>query len=105
MLIHVFRVQQQHHEDTANENEEEGNPAAASTELSILERDLCKQNFQFYDKAKQGYVERFELPMLLTSKLLKRHTHNFFLQLAVTIYLIIESSNSTNFWTIRTLRK
>ena len=27
---------------------------------------MCKQNFTFYDKAKQGYVERFELPMLLT---------------------------------------
>ena len=38
------------------------------TELSLLERDSCKQNFQFYDKAKVGWVERFELPMLLTSK-------------------------------------
>ena len=38
------------------------------TELSILEKDCCKQNFQFYDKAKQGFVERFELPMVLTSK-------------------------------------
>ena len=39
------------------------------TELSILEKDCCKQNFQFYDKAKQGFVERFELPLVLESKL------------------------------------
>ena len=38
------------------------------TELSVIEKDLCKQNFAFYDKAKQGYVELFELPMVLTSK-------------------------------------
>jgi len=38
------------------------------TELSVLEKDCCKQNFQFYDKAKAGFVQRFELPMVLTSK-------------------------------------
>ena len=38
------------------------------TELSVLEKDCCKQNFQFYDKAKAGHVQRFELPMLLQSK-------------------------------------
>jgi hypothetical protein len=27
--------------------------------------ELCKLNFQFYDSKKLGYVERFELPMLL----------------------------------------
>ena len=37
------------------------------TELDVAEKDCCKINFQFYDKNKQGYVERFELPMLLTS--------------------------------------
>ena len=30
-----------------------------------MERDCCKQNFAFYDKGKVGFVERFELPMLL----------------------------------------
>lgn len=40
----------------------------STTELSVTEKDCCKQNFQFYDKAKQGFVERFELPMVLTSK-------------------------------------
>ena len=36
------------------------------TELTKLEVELCKQNFAFYDRQKQGFVERFELPMLLT---------------------------------------
>lgn len=48
------------------------------TELSVLEKDCCKQNFQFYDKAKQGYVERFELPMVLTSKFCVAYLINFF---------------------------
>jgi Ca2+-binding EF-hand superfamily protein len=54
-------------EDTAPDEQasEAGN---SHTELSVLEKDCCKQNFQFYDKAKQGFVERFELPMVLTSK-------------------------------------
>jgi Ca2+-binding EF-hand superfamily protein len=54
-------------DDTAPEDgaSEAGN---SHTELSVLEKDCCKQNFQFYDKAKQGSVERFELPMVLTSK-------------------------------------
>ena len=47
------------------QQEEEGN---THTELSILERDCCKQNFSFYDKQKTGQVERFELPMLLMGK-------------------------------------
>ena len=34
-------------------------------ELGAIEKDCCKQNFQFYDAEKRGYVERFELPMLL----------------------------------------
>ena len=34
-------------------------------ELGALERDVCKANFQFYDTQKRGYVERFELPMVL----------------------------------------
>jgi Ca2+-binding EF-hand superfamily protein len=38
------------------------------TELTKLEVELCRQNFQFYDKQRQGYVERFELPMLLNGK-------------------------------------
>ena len=38
------------------------------TELNGSERECCRQNFQFYDKAKLGYVERFELPMVLNSK-------------------------------------
>jgi len=42
--------------------ESEHEPA---TELTRLEVDLCRQNFQFYDKSKHGSVERFELPMLL----------------------------------------
>lgn len=39
------------------------------TELSKLEIELCKQNFSFYDRNRVGSVERFELPMLLNSKL------------------------------------
>jgi hypothetical protein len=31
------------------------------TELSRLEKLCCKENFQYYDKQKLGYVERFEL--------------------------------------------
>jgi len=38
------------------------------TELSAIEKDCCKQNFIFYDKAKLGYFERFELPNVLSSK-------------------------------------
>lgn len=38
-------------------------------ELSVVERNVCKENFAFYDKARQGFVERFELPMILTGKL------------------------------------
>ena len=38
------------------------------TELSALDKDCCKENFLFYDRAKLGYVERFELPMVLNSK-------------------------------------
>lgn len=55
-------------EDTAPDEEAASEQGASHTELSVLEKDCCKQNFQFYDKAKQGYVERFELPMVLTSK-------------------------------------
>ena len=34
-------------------------------ELGQVEKDCCKQNFAFYDVEKRGFVERFELPMLL----------------------------------------
>ncbi len=40
------------------------------TELTRIEVELCKQNFQFYDKNRQGYVERFELPMILNGMIL-----------------------------------
>lgn len=52
-------------ESNTQVQEEEGQ---SHTELSILERDCCKQNFSFYDKQKAGQVERFELPMLLMGK-------------------------------------
>lgn len=64
--------QQQHQEQNDQESENHESNAA---ELSILERELCKQNFLFYDKQKQGYVERFELPMVLTSKSASSVTH------------------------------
>ena len=35
-------------------------------ELTRVESELCKQDFHLYDKNKNGYVERFELPMMLT---------------------------------------
>ena len=38
-------------------------------ELSNIEKESCKANFAFYDKAKAGFVERFELPMVLSGKL------------------------------------
>jgi len=37
-------------------------------ELSELEIESVKTNFRFYDKAHIGYVERFELPMILEGK-------------------------------------
>ena len=37
-------------------------------ELSNIEKESAKTNFLFYDKAKLGYVERFELPMVLSGK-------------------------------------
>ena len=37
-------------------------------ELSNIEKESCKANFAFYDKAKAGFVERFELPMVLSGK-------------------------------------
>ncbi len=45
----------------------ESEQGSSLTELSAVERDCCKQNFIFYDKQKLGYVERFELPMLLNT--------------------------------------
>ena len=45
----------------------ESEHGSSLTELSSLEIDCCKQNFIFYDKQKLGYVERFELPMLLST--------------------------------------
>ena len=42
---------------------------ASHIELSNIEKESCKANFAFYDKAKVGYVERFELPMVLSGKL------------------------------------
>ena len=41
------------------------------TELTRIDQELCRQNFQFYDKNRVGYVERFELPMLLNGMLVK----------------------------------
>ena len=40
-------------------------------ELTKVEAELCKQDFHLYDKGKQGYVERFELPMMLSGKRLQ----------------------------------
>ena len=37
-------------------------------ELSSVDRECCIQNFKFYDRLKQGYVELYELPMVLSSK-------------------------------------
>ena len=37
--------------------------------MTKVEIELCKSNFQFYDKAKMGYVERFELEMILNGKM------------------------------------
>ena len=34
-------------------------------ELGAVERDCCKQNFLYYDQQNRGFVERFELPMVL----------------------------------------
>jgi hypothetical protein len=66
-LIIYFRPTTNSEETAPDENvSEAGN---THTELSVLEKDCCKQNFQFYDKAKQGFVERFELPLVLESKL------------------------------------
>ena len=49
------------------------------TELTRVEVELCKQNFQYYDKDRKGYVERFELPMLLNGI---HHTQLTYLYLA-----------------------
>lgn len=57
-------MKQQEEEAPADNVEENEN---SLTELDGAEKECCKINFQFYDKQKLGYVERFELPMLLTS--------------------------------------
>ena len=51
------------------EEEKEDNVIDSSShiELSNLEKESAKANFTFYDKEKKGYVERFELPMLLSA--------------------------------------
>ena len=50
----------------ADPEPEEIEPADVNQfELGVVERDCCKQNFAFYDAEKKGFVERFELPMLL----------------------------------------
>jgi hypothetical protein len=38
------------------------------TELSKPEQEYIRMNFGFYDKARKGFIERFELPMILISK-------------------------------------
>ena len=65
-LIVSYRPTAASEETCPDENVSEA--GTTHTELSILEKDCCKQNFQFYDKAKQGFVERFELPLVLESK-------------------------------------
>ena len=54
---------------TIKEEEPEPNMIDCSShiELSNLEKESAKVNFTFYDKEKKGYVERFELPMLLSA--------------------------------------
>lgn len=47
------------------------------TELTNLEKELCKQNFAFYDRNRVGSVERFELAMLLNGTHPLRITHFF----------------------------
>jgi len=42
-------------------------------ELGDLEIECIKTNFRFYDKAQIGFVERFELPMILEGKSLNQH--------------------------------
>ena len=37
-------------------------------DLSASDKECTIQNFRFYDKQKQGYVELYELPMILHSK-------------------------------------
>ena len=36
-----------------------------ASELSEIERNVARQNFKFYDKNNAGFVERFELNMML----------------------------------------
>ena len=52
------------------EEEPEPNPIGENShiELSNIEKESAKANFLFYDKAKAGFVERFELPMVLSGK-------------------------------------
>ena len=50
--------------------EEDESEKDSRAELTKLEVELCKQNFVFYDKSRQGYVERFELPLILKGKLI-----------------------------------
>lgn len=58
-----YRAQKEEEQTTEQVDETLNN----QTELNVEEKECCKINFQFYDKTKQGFVERFELPMLLTS--------------------------------------
>ena len=69
-------------ESEQDKESDSGANAVSLTELSIVEKDCCKENFKFYDKEKKGYVELFELPMVLTSKLIEFVWSNNFCFLA-----------------------
>jgi hypothetical protein len=38
------------------------------TEISKVDQECIKLNFVFYDRARKGFIERFELPMILARK-------------------------------------
>ena len=63
MAFNLYRDKKK--EDGEPENKIDDN---SHIELSGIERESCKANFQFYDRGRVGYVERFELPMVLAGK-------------------------------------
>ena len=56
------KKKQQRTEDSYEEDE----PVQDNiNDLPQIEKDCAKQNFQFYDKNNVGFVQRFELEMIL----------------------------------------
>ena len=61
-------------EEEFYEEEEEGQRQQEHHEVGVSKADMdyCKQAFQFYDREKKGYIEKFEIPIFLPRKQLRQ---------------------------------